>query len=155
MPHPLIPDLEILASTTAAEQGLAVCGVQLLTHMNPMTVHVQIRHLGEEDISLEDCSQLSNALGEAIENSELINQAYVLEVSSPGISDRLNSDREFQTFRGFPVEVSFNKINGSEVLQEGLLLERSNQHVHLNIKGRIDRIPIEEVNFVRLTSPTG
>ena len=120
-----------------------------------MTLQVQIRQIGNEDVSLDDCANFSKAIGEAIENSQLIQEAYVLEISSQGIKDHLKSDREFKTFRGFPVEVSFSKNNGPEILREGRLLERCNQHVHLNIKGRIDRIPRDEVNFVRLTSPTG
>ncbi len=120
-----------------------------------MTLQVQIRHLEAEDVSLDDCAKLSNALGDAIENSHIIDQAYVLEVSSPGIGDLLLCDRDFQTFRGFPVQVTFTNNRGKELTKEGLLLERSKHNVHLNMKGRIDRIPIEEVKTVRLSSPTG
>ena len=105
MPHPLLPDLETLATDVAASKGFDLCGIQLLTHMSPMTLEVQIRHSSGADVSLDDCAGFSGVLGDALEASTLLTDAYVLEISSPGIGDQLSSDRDFQTFRGFPVEV--------------------------------------------------
>ena len=53
MPHPLLPDLETLVTDVAASKGFALCGIQLLTHMSPMTLEVQIRHSSGADVSLE------------------------------------------------------------------------------------------------------
>ena len=142
MPHPILTDLETIASSTAADNGFALCGVQ-------------IRHSGGGDVSLEECASFSEPMGQAIETSELINEAYVLEVSSPGINDQLNSDRDFQTFKGFPVEITFQDQKSSPLHRTGLLHERSKDYVHLNIKGRISKIPRNDVIEVRLTSPTG
>ncbi len=155
MPHPILTDLETIASTTAAENGFALCGVQIFTHLQPMTMQVQIRHAGGGDVSLEDCASFSEPMGEAIETSQILNEAYVLEISSPGINEQLLSDRDFQTFRGFPVEVNYNDEKESEVYRTGLLHERTIDHVHLNIKGKINRIPRKNVIGVKLISPTG
>ena len=118
-------------------------------------MQVQIRQLGGGDVSLDDCANLSGSLGEAIESSELLQEQYVLEVSSPGIGDQLQNDRDFQTFRGFPVEVKIKTQNGADINRTGLLLERSDDHVHINIKGRISRILRKDVISVRLTNPKG
>ncbi len=120
-----------------------------------MTMQVQIRHTDGRDVSLEECASFSGPMGEAIETSQLLNEAYVLEISSPGIDDQLHSDRDFQTFIGFPVEVTFRNDKKSGLLREGQLHERSSEHVHLNIKGKINRIPRKDVIKVRLISPTG
>ena len=120
-----------------------------------MTMQVQIRHLDGSDVSLDDCASFSSPMGEAVETAQLLNEAYVLEVSSPGITDNLLSDRDFETFRGFPVKVTFRDDKNSEFHQSGLLHERSQDHVHLNIKGKLKHIPRKDVIEVRLTSPTG
>ena len=39
-----------------------------------------------------------------IEKSNLLNCSYVLEISSQGVSDELTSERDFKTFKGFPVK---------------------------------------------------
>ena len=93
-------------------------------------------------------------MGEALDKSELINEAYVLEVSSPGISSELNSEKDFITFQGFPIEVVYLNEKGSEAHLQGRLQERSQDNLHLNIKGRIKQIPREKINSVRLTNQT-
>ena len=120
-----------------------------------MTMQVQIRHAGGGDVSLDDCAKFSTPMGEAIEASQILNEKYVLEISSPGINAQLITDRDFQTFKGFPIEVTFRDNKSSELHQAGLLHERSEDHLHLNIKGKISRIPRENVIEVSLTSPTG
>jgi len=126
----------------------------MLTHMSPMTLEVQIRHSTGTDVSLDDCAGFSGVLGDALETSTLLTEAYVLEVSSPGIGDQLIEDRDFQTFRGFPVEVIHRDKNDSEQRLDGLLLERSDDELQINIRGRIKRISRDRVIGVRLTSPS-
>ena len=119
-----------------------------------MTVQIQIRRASGEDVTLDDCAVFSGPMGDAIEASSLLSEAYVLEISSPGIGDLLQSDRDFQTFKGFPVEVSFEDGDGHSQTLAGSLLDRNADHLEINIKGRIKRIPRTAVSNVRLTSPT-
>ena len=153
MPHPLIADLERLADLVAAQAGLELQGVDVLTHRIPMTVRVRVQRRDGTDVSLDECAALSSPLGEALEANGLIESAYVLEVSSPGIGDDLRSDRDFDSFRGFPVEVLRRESDGGPSRLTGLLLGRDAQALLLNLRGRTVRIPREEVEQVRLTSP--
>lgn len=155
LPHPLIPDLHTLASQVAESAGFQVCGLQLLTHRIPMTLQVQLRLADGGDVSLDNCAAFSGVLGEALEGSDLLEEAYVLEISSPGIGEELKDDRDFRSFRGFPVEVHVHDAKtGGELKREGLLLERDETTVHLNVRGRTVRFPRNEVIAVRLTTPT-
>ncbi len=120
-----------------------------------MNIQVQIRQPKQGDVSLDDCARFSEPMSEAIDSSKLVSESYVLEISSPGIEEHLVSDRDFQTFRGFPVEVTYLDSVNTEKNQTGLLLKRSADHVLLNIKGKMSRIPRDSVTSVRLTSPTG
>ena len=153
LPHPLAADLERLAQQAATAQGLSALALEVHTHRIPMTVQVQVRRADGSDVSLDDCAAFSGPLGDAIEAAGLLDAPYVLEVSSPGIGEDLLSDRDFTSFRGFPVEVLRRGEDGTERPQEGLLLERDDASVQLNVRGRIVRIPREQVVRVRLTSP--
>jgi len=117
-------------------------------------VQVLVQRADGSDISLDECASLSAPLGEAIEAAELLGDAYVLEVSSPGVSDDLHDDRDFRSFRGFPVAVHCRDSKGLAVRREGLLLERDATDVHLNIRGRTQRIPRDSVISVCLVTPT-
>ncbi len=152
--HTCLTDLETLASSTASKNGYELCSVNLFTHINPMTIQILIRQKSGGDVSLEDCATFNGPMGEALDNSDLLKDPYVLEISSEGIGENLQNDRDFITFHGFPIEVSFFSQNGSKLNQSGLLHKRSESHVLLNIKGRIKQIPRADVICVRLTSPT-
>jgi ribosome maturation factor RimP len=154
LPHPLTPEIERHAAHAAAEAGLELRGVEVLTHRIPMAVRVLVQRTDGSDVSLDECAALSAPLGEALEATGLIEGAYVLEVSSPGIGEDLHSDRDFNSFRGFPVEVLRREASGQSS-QAGLLLGRDDQAVLLNLRGRTVRIPREEVVQVRLTNPDG
>ena len=119
LPHPLLPDLTTLASATAERHGFEMVSVQVLTHLQPMTLQIQIRCSNGEDVSLDDCAGFSAPMGEAIEGSSLLTEAYVLEISSPGIGDRLQSDRDFQTFRSYPVDVVYTEATVTSNVSQG------------------------------------
>ncbi len=153
VPHPLTPDLERHAAQVASQAGLELEGVEVLTHRIPMTVRVRVQRRDGSDVSLDECAALSGPLGEVLDAEGLIEGAYVLEVSSPGIADELHSDRDFHSFRGFPVEVLRRESSGGPSRLLGLLLGRDDQAVRLNLRGRTLCIPREEVLQVRLTSP--
>ena len=154
MPKKIVKDLERIAADTAEKQGFRIVHLQLNNQTNPMTIQVQIRHQDGNDVSLDDCSLITNPIAEAIENSNLVNKAYILEISSPGLNDILETDKEFETFKGFPIEVSTKNDSKSIVLYTGLLHTRSKEHLHINVKGKMSKIPRESVIQVRLASPT-
>ncbi len=151
LPHPLTDDLETLARPVVAAAHLQVQSVEVLAHRIPLTVVVRVQRADGTDVNLDECAAVSGPLAEAIEASGLLTMAYVLEVSSPGIGEDLHSDRDFVSFRGFPVEVIRRDADGAEARRMGLLLGRDAEVVQLNERGRILRIPRDDVLRVRLT----
>jgi len=153
MTTPPLQQLEALARTAAQPAGYDVLSVQLLSHRIPITVQVTVQRSDGADISLDECASLSAPLAEAIDAGGLLAGAYVLEISSPGIGEDLHSDRDFRSFRGFPVAVLHRDAKGAEQRSEGLLLERDDEAVQLNQRGRPKRIKRADVIRVRLITP--
>ena len=148
-------DLEKLATDMAVNQGLQVVGLLLITQNKPMTIQVQVRQKDGTDVSIDDCALFSKPLEEAIKESNLFKEPYLLEVSSPGLSEFLKTDREFKTFQGFPIEVTFENKEEKQLNESGLLNTRTKDHLIINIKGKMRKIPRASVISVRLESPTG
>jgi len=155
LPHPLLPDLKDLASAIAVDHGFELADLQVLAHMQPMTVQIQIRRSSGDDVTLDDCAGFSAPMGEALENSAVLTEAYVLEISSPGIGERLQTDRDFQTFRRYPVDVIHRDTEGTEQRHSGTLIERTDNHLKISVHGRIKQIPRDSILSVELASPTG
>jgi len=58
-----------------------------------------------EGVSLEDCAQISRQVGERIEVDKLIDHAYTLEVSSPGLDRPLRTLADYERFHEHLVRI--------------------------------------------------
>ncbi|GAB4371936.1 MAG: ribosome maturation factor RimP [Elainellaceae cyanobacterium] len=151
MTHPLIPQLIDLATPVASKLGLEVVGAVFYTNQYPPVLRVDIRNLEQEqDVGLNDCERMSRALEATLDASDLIPEAYVLEVSSPGISRSLTTDREFVSFKGFPVTVTTTAPHNGHSTWTGQLIRRDDESVYLSQKGRSIAIPRSLVSKVEL-----
>ncbi|MFS8822090.1 ribosome maturation factor RimP [Synechococcus sp. W60.2] len=152
MVHPLIPQLESLARPLAARLGYEL--VQMVFHTNqyPPVLRVDIRPLDpEQETSHADCEAMSQALEVELDRVDLIPGHYVLEVSSPGISNFLISDRDFVVFKGFAVEVTVDPPYKGKAVWSGHLLGRDEEKVALSLKGRRVQLPRASVQRVVLS----
>ena len=142
--------LEKLLENVANKQDLEIYNLNIQTNQNPIVIEIIIKKANGNDISLNDCALFNNPASYEIEKSNLLNCSYVLEISSQGVSDELTSERDFKTFKGFPVNVELNQKNSKIKFLNGLLYEKSNDYLAINIKGRIKKIPFDEVLKISL-----
>ena len=144
-------NLKILLETVANEFNLEIHKISLLTNKKPITVKITIiKKTGQGVITLDDCAKLNEPASIAIDNSNLLNCSYVLEISSQGVSDELTSEKDFKTFKGFPVNVELNQKNSKIKNLNGLLYEKTKDYLAVNIKGKIKKIPFDEVLKISL-----
>src|SRR5882672_1146933 len=87
-------------------------------------------------VGIDDCQRLSREVGDVLDASALIEEAYDLEVSSPGLDRQLRTDREFRWAVG--KRVSCWLAGGRQVLGrlaavdgERLTLEQDGERVDL------------------------
>ena len=68
-----------------------------------------------EGVNILDCENVSRALSDALDMADFIPDAYILEVSSPGLGRTLKKDRHLEKSLGLEVEVKLYKpLNGSK-----------------------------------------
>ena len=144
--------LETLLEKVANKQDLEIYRLSIQTNLNPIVIEIIIKKINGDDVSLDDCALFNTPASEEIEKSNLLNCSYVLEISSQGVSDELTSDRDFKTFKGFPVNVQLNQKNSKKKFLSGLLYEKSKDYLAINIKGKIKKIPFDEVLKISLST---
>ena len=142
--------LEDILKKVAIERDLEIYSFNIRTNQNPIVIEIIIRKTNGDDISLDDCALFNTPASDEIEKSNLLNCSYVLEISSQGVSDELTSERDFKTFKGFPVNVELNQKNSKIKFLNGLLYEKSKDYLAINIKGKIKKIPFDEVLKISL-----
>lgn len=149
MTHPLVLPITDLAIPVAEQLGLEVVDIVFHTNQRPPVLRVDIRN-PQQDTGLDDCERMSRALEAALDATEIIPDAYVLEVSSPGISRQLVTDREFVSFKGFPVTVSTSPPHEGQQEWIGQLIRRDETKIYINQKGRVMEIPRSLITKVQL-----
>ncbi len=149
MTHPLVPQIIELATPVAEKLGLEIVGVVFHTNQRPPVLRLDIRN-PQQDTGLDDCERMSRAIETTLDAAEVIPDAYVLEVSSPGISRQLTTDREFISFKGFPVIVQTTPSYEGQQEWIGQLIRRDETVVYLNQKGRVVQIPRSLITRVEL-----
>ncbi len=142
--------LETILKKVANIFNYEICSLNIQTNQNPIVIEITIKKTNGDDISLDDCVLFNTPASEEIENSNLLNCSYVLEISSQGVSDELTSERDFKTFKGFPVNVELSQKNSKKRFLNGLLYEKSKDYLAINIKGKIKKIPFDEVLKISL-----
>jgi ribosome maturation factor RimP len=103
----------------------------------------------ESGVTLDDCANISNQLGDLFDIREVINGAYTLEVSSPGFDRPLSRDQDFVKYKNSRVYIKTSvKIEGSKNFH-GILLdyieEDGQKLVLIDIAGKIHRIPKQDI----------
>ncbi|MBW4619587.1 MAG: ribosome maturation factor RimP [Cyanosarcina radialis HA8281-LM2] len=149
MTHPLIPQIMELATAVGADLELEVVGAVFHTNQRPPVLRVDIRN-PLADTSLDDCERMSKSLEAALDVAETISEPYVLEISSPGVSRNLTADRDFISFKGFPVTVTTAEPWQGKSQWQGQLINRDDKSVQISQKGRAIAIPLNLVAQVKL-----
>ena len=98
-------------------------------------------------IDLDDCQNISERLSARLDQSDIINSAYILEVSSPGIDRILRKDKDFIREAGKVVDVTlYAPLNGEKIFV-GELIGRDEKFLRLK---DTEPLPREKVALVRL-----
>ncbi len=156
MSNQTVTELKVLTAKSANNYGFDVIDFKMFTHLNPLSIQVNIRHKNsDKKVTIDDCSILSQHIDEAIQGSSILDQPFTLEISSEGVGDFLTEEEDFKTFKGFPIEVTYQDLKKIEQQTNGLLLKRTDNDLQINQKGKTHRIPVEDVIQVRLTTPSG
>ena len=69
----------------------------------------------ENGITIDDCVEVSRALSDELDREDFIEDAYILEVSSPGLGRVLKKDKDFERSIGRMVELkTYKPLDGSK-----------------------------------------
>ncbi|MBE7178425.1 MAG: ribosome assembly cofactor RimP [Mucilaginibacter polytrichastri] len=76
---------------------------------------------GDNGITIQDCSRISRMLGRQLEENDIIDSAFTLEVSSPGADEPFSGPRQYEKNIGRNIHVKFNDGQIAEGKLTGIL----------------------------------
>ena len=101
-------------------------------------------------VRVEDCQRVSRELGDVLDAAGLIEEAYDLEVSSPGLDRQLRKDRELRWAAGRAVRVWMREPVDDRRELTGRLVLADGGALALDTTEGLRRVPRSLVTKVRL-----
>lgn len=109
-------EVEKILSSYLLEKGLRIYDVVFVKEGQDKVLRVFIDRAGGL-VSIDECEEVSRYLSDELDRMDLIEEAYILEVSSPGIERQLKYDWHFKENEGKKVQVKvFKKVNDLKLL---------------------------------------
>jgi len=99
--------------------GVSIYDVEYVKEGNEWYLRAYIDKPGGVDIN--DCERVSRALSDKLDEADFIQEAYILEVSSPGLGRVLKKDKHLQMSIGETVEIkTYKPIDGQKEFEGSL-----------------------------------
>lgn len=103
----------------------------------------------EGGINIDDCELVSRRLSDLLDESDFIPEAYILEVSSPGLGRQLKKDKDFVRENGKEVDLKlFKAVDGAKELT-GVLAGFDDRQIVVNIDDK--PVAFERDNIAKIS----
>lgn len=104
----------------------------------------------EGGVNINDCEAVSRALSDALDAADFIEEAYILEVSSPGLGRTLKKDRHFEKSIGKEIEIKlFKAVDGCKEFS-GILTSFQSDRIFVQMEDEIKEFVRSDIAVVRL-----
>ena len=108
--------VEVLVSGMIEKMGYELVDVEFVKEGQNWYLRFYLDKEG--GINIDDCEKASKAIEKLLDEKDPIEQAYILEVSSPGLGRQLKKDKDFVKYAGSLVDVKLYKaVDGSKEFQ--------------------------------------
>ena len=101
-------------------------------------------------ITIDDCVAISRALEGKLDEKDLISDAYILEVSSPGLGRQLKKEKDYKRSLGKEVEIKLYKAREKQKEFEGILKDFDADSFTITIEGEDTVFERKEIAMMRL-----
>ncbi len=130
----------------AAERGVDVVDVEVVGATKAPCVRVRIDHADETlpTITLDEVTEETGWISDALDELDPIPSSFTLEVSSPGIDRPLRKERDFERFAGQTVAVSLVPGEGRR-RYTGTLLGIEDGTVALEVDGERVGLSLDDI----------
>lgn len=111
------------------EHGYALYDLEFIKKSNILSVLIE--RTDGENINIDDCVKVSEILNQYLDSHEFYDEAYTLDVSSPGIMRPLKTKKHYQQQIGNEIEINLYqkdpKLNTKKVI--GILEEVDEEEI--------------------------
>ena len=143
-------DIARLDEPTLQSMGFELVRVQYGSGSGRPTLQIMVERQDRQPMAVEDCADISRQISALLDVEDLIEGAYALEISSPGIDRPLVRPDDYQRFAGFEARLELSHPLDGRRRFRGRIGELADGRVRI-IEGAGEyRLPLEQINKAKL-----
>ena len=141
--------IEGLITPILESMGYDVVRIQISGTRRP-TMQIMAERKDEAPMTVDDCADISRAVSAVLDVEDPIDEAYELEVSSPGIDRPLTRARDYDRYAGFEARVELKIAQEGQRRFKGKLLGLQDDKVMLQVEGDTVALPLATIQKAKL-----
>jgi len=101
-------------------------------------------------VTVEDCANISRELSTLLDINGVIDERYVLEVSSPGLRRPLKKLEDFKRYEGKLVLIKTKELIENRKVFKGYLKNTNDEGIEMDIDGTMYSLSFSQINKANL-----
>ena len=143
VPKEIVERVRLMSDPILLNEGMELVKVDYRREARGWVLRLTIDKEG--GVTLDDCSRVSQQVGRELDVEDFISAPYALEVSSPGLTRPLKSEKDFIKHCNRLIKVrTVDPINSHQQFK-GKLLGVSNNQIELEMEEGIIQIPLAKI----------
>jgi len=149
----IIDRVHVIVDPVLSDEGMELVDIEYRRESRGWVLRLYLDREG--GVTLDDCTRVSQEVGRILDVEDFIQTPYMLEVSSPGLSRRLKTEKDFMKYRGHLIKVkTFDSIENRRQFK-GRLLGISENKLEIESDSGIFQIPLPNVARANLEIDQG
>ena len=143
MQKEIVDRVRAIADPIISDEGMELVDVEYRRESRGWVLRLYLDKEG--GVTLDDCTRISQEVGRSLDVEDFIQIPYALEVSSPGLSRPLKSEKDFMKYRHSLIKVkTLDPIQNCRQFKGRLLGVSANQ-IEMEVEGEIFEIPLSNM----------
>jgi ribosome maturation factor RimP len=139
-PQEVIEHVHRLVGPVFLSEGLELVEVEYRREARGWVLRLYVDKEG--GITLDDCAQISREIGRNLDVEDFIATPYVLEVSSPGLTRSLKTEKDFMKYRDRLLKVRTNQPVENRRQFTGRLRGVREEGIQIEVDGKVFLVPL-------------
>ena len=140
---------EQLLTTIVEEYGFELVDVEYVKEGSTWYLRSYIDKPG--GISIDDCEKVSRRLSDLLDQEDFIEDAYIMEVSSPGLGRPLKKEKDFRRSLGEEVEIRTYRMIDKQKEFTGILKDYDENIVTITLADETEKtFDKDDIALIRL-----
>ncbi len=144
-----MPKIVSICENVSENLGYELVDVEYVKEKSDYFLRIYIHKQG--GVNLDDCQIMSENLSKYLDEKDIIENPYYLEISSPGLDRPLKTDKDLERNIGNEIELSLYKAVNNQKKYEGKLISYSKENITIGTIENEKTFDRKDISIIRLT----